>query len=236
MNIRTLIKIIVPVIIVAVAFGIFKYQMANKPEPKKKNKPRIIPIVQFEEAKMVKGGHSFRVTGYGNVTAASEVDIVSEVAGKIIWVNPKLKTGGIFKKNEKLYRVDDTAYVTALDAKVASLKKAEYELQKIVEEAAVSKREWEIWNEAGAEARKPSALVSYEPQLESARAAVASAKSAVVSAETDLAKIAYKVPFNSIVTTENIEIGKVIRAGESAGKLVGTDRYEIAVPMSVKAR
>ncbi len=39
MNIRTLIKIIVPVIIVAVAFGIFKYQMANKPEPKKKNKP-----------------------------------------------------------------------------------------------------------------------------------------------------------------------------------------------------
>mgnify|MGYP001157998161 CR=1 FL=1 len=233
MNIKTIVKIIVPVLILALAFGGFKYQMANKPEPKKKMKQRIIPIVRSIEAELVRD-YSFQVGGYGTVKAGRQVDIVSEVAGKIIWVNKKLKTGGKFKKNEGLYRIDDTTYVTALDAKVATLKTKEYELQKIEEEAAISNREWEIWNDTGVAERKASPLVSYQPQLEAARAAVKSAQSAVASAKNDLAKILYKAPFNSIVTSESIEQGKVIRVGESAGKLVGTDRYEIYVPMAAK--
>lgn len=230
---RTIIKILVPVLIIFAAFGVYKWQMANKPEPKKRVKKKIIPIVQTIPAKSV-SDYVYQVAGYGKVETAGSVTIVSETAGKVIWVNDKLKKGGIFKKNEWLYRIDDADYVSALDSAVASLKNAEYELQKIQEEADISKKEWEIWNEMSDVKKPASPLVNYEPQLASARATVKSAESAVMVAKSDLAKVVYKAPFACIVTEETVDHGKIIRAGESAGTLVRTDRYEIYLPMAAK--
>jgi len=230
---RTIIKIAVPVLILILAIGVFQWQMSNRPEPKQKQSKRIIPIVRVTPAELVEG-YRYQVSGYGVVEPAGTVTIVSEVAGKIIWVNDKLKVGGKFKKNEWLYRIDDTDYVAAVNSAVANLKSAELELQKIEEEADISKKEWEIWNDTSSDVRKASPLVSYKPQLESAKAAVKSAQSAVVSAKSNLAKVVYKAPFDCIVTEETIELGKIIRAGESAGTLVRTDWYEVYVPVAAK--
>lgn len=233
MNFKTIIKVVIPVLIFAFAIGIYEWQMSNHPVPQRKEKKKIIPIVSSTVSEVV-DGHRYLVSGYGTVQAASQVDIVSEVSGKVIWVNDKMKTGGMFRKNEGLYRVDDTEYQAALDEKIASLKSSEYDLKTIEAEAAISNKEWEIWNETGKQIKKAVDLVSYTPQLASARAAVKSAKSAVVSAQTNLVKTLYKAPFNAVVTSESIEHGKIISAGESAGELAGTDRYEVQVPISVK--
>lgn len=230
---KTAVKIVVPVIILVLAFGAYKWQMSHKPEPRKKSRPKIVPIVRTAEAELVPG-YRYRVTGFGVVEPAGKVSIVSEVTGKVIWQSDKMKTGGMFAKNERMYRIDDTAYKAALDAKITSLRDAQYQLKKIEEEAAISNKEWEIWNRAGTGPEKPGVLVTYGPQLEAAKAAVTSAESAVTSAESDLAKTIYKAPFNSVVTEESIERGKVIKSGESAGTLVKTDRYEVYLPVSAK--
>lgn len=231
--IRTIIKITVPVLILILAVGVFRWQMSNRPEPKKKESKKIVPIVRTVDAELVRG-YRYQVRGYGNIQPAKQVEIVSEVAGKVIWMNEKMKSGGMFRKNEGLYRVDDTEYRAELDSKISALKDAEYQLKTIEEEARISLKEWEIWNETAGEVKKPGALISYGPQLEAAAAAVEAARSAVVSAETDLAKIMYKAPFDSVVTAETIEHGKIIRVGESAGTLVGSECYEVYMPVSAK--
>lgn len=230
---KTVIKIILPLIIIAFAIGVFRWQMSNKPEPKKSVKQKIVPIVRTEPAELIKD-YRYQVDGYGTVKPSKQLEIVSEVAGKIIWVNSRMKAGGHFSRNEHLYRIDDIAYKAALDAKTASLRSAEKTLQQVIEEAEASNREWEIWNSAEETLKKPSKLVSFEPQLESARAAVVSAQSAVDAAKSDLAKVIYKVPFDSVVASESVELGKVIRTGESAGTLIGTDFFEVYLPMAAK--
>ena len=230
---KTVIKTVVPILIIVLAVGLFRWQMNNRPEPKKKPNQRVVPIVRTSEAETVKG-YRYQVNGYGTVQPAKKLDIVSEVAGKIIWVSDNMKAGGFFKKNERMYRIDDIEYKAALDSKISALRTAEQSLQQVMEEAEVSRKEWEIWNNAGGELKKPSKLVSYEPQLKAARAAVQSAQSAVQSAESDLAKVAYKVPFDSVVASESVEQGKIIRTGESAGTLVGTESFEVYLPMAAK--
>lgn len=230
---KTIIKIAVPVIVLLLAFAFYKWQMSNKPEPKQIQKAKIIPIVRIKPAELVEG-YRYQVSGYGVVEPAGKLAIQSEVTGKVIWVSDKMKTGGMFKKNEWMYRIDDTDYVAAVDSAVAKLKNAELELKKIEEEAAVSLKEWEIWNESEEKAVKPSMLISYEPQLESARAAVKSAQSALVSAQSDLAKVVYKAPFDCIVTEESIEQGKIVSNGDNGGTIVRTDRYEVYVPVAAK--
>lgn len=230
---KTLIKVAVPVIIILVSVGAYRWQMAHRPEPKTRQQERVIPIVRTVEAELVEG-YRYQVSAYGTVEPASKVAIVSEVSGKVIWQSDRMKSGGMFRKGEGMYRIDDTVYKAAVDAKTAALKEAEYSLQKIEEEAAISNKEWEIWNSTGGGVRKPGALVSYGPQLEAAKSAVQSAQSALVSAQSDLAKVLYKAPFSSVVSDESIEIGKIIRVGESAGTLVGTESYEVYVPVSAK--
>ena len=230
---RTIIKITAPIIVLLLSIAFFQWQMSNKPEPKKREKQKIIPIVRIAPAELVEG-YRYQVSGYGVVEPAGKLSIESEVTGKVIWASDKMKSGGMFKKNEWMYRIDDTSYKAALDLAVSGLKSAELDLKKIEEEAAISMKEWEIWNEAGDADKKPSPLVSYKPQLESARAAVQSAQSAVVSAQSDLAKVVYKAPFDCIVTEESIEHGKIIRAGDNGGTIVRTDRYEVYIPIAAK--
>jgi len=230
---KTIIKIALPILIIVLAVGAYRWQMNNVPEPKKKAKQRMVPIVRFAPAQQI-DGYRYQVSGYGTVEPAKKLEIVSEVAGKIIWVSENMKAGGLFKKNEWLYKIDDIDYKAALDAKMSALKSAEFSLQKVVEEADVSKKEWEIWSEASDIIKKPSKLVSYEPQLESAKAAVKSAESAVEIAESNLSKVRYKAPFDAVVTAESVEIGKVIRTGEPAGTLIGTESFEVYLPMSAK--
>jgi len=230
---KTVMKAVIPLLIIALAALVFKWQMSNRPEPKKKPRKKITPVVMVEKAEYI-DDFRYEVRGYGSVQPAKSVSVVSEVAGKIIWVNKKLKTGGQFRKGEGLYRVDDTEYVAALDARISTLKSAQLSLQEVIENADVSVKEWEIWNRTAGEEKIPSLLVSYKPQLEAAEAAVKSAESAVVSAKTDLAKVLYKAPFNCVVTEESIEYGKIIRVGESAGTLIGYEKFEVYVPVAGK--
>jgi RND family efflux transporter MFP subunit len=229
---RLAIKIIVPLLVLALAFGIFKMQMASRPQPKKAQKKKIIPIVQVIPAKNAL--FSKMASGYGTVQAAGSVSIVSQVGGKVVWVNPKLRSGANFKKDEILYKVGVTDYLANIASAEASLKSAEYELQKVKEEADISMKEWEIWNKNSDNDAKPSPLISYKPQMESAEAKVYSAKRTLIKAQTDLERTVYKAPFDCIVTSESIEIGKIIRAGESAGELIRDKEYEVSFAIPAK--
>ncbi len=225
-------KIILPVVILALALGLAFYQIKHKPMPQKADKKKINPMVRVETAETA--DYVSRAMGFGTVQAASSMNIVNDVAGRVIYVNPDLKAGQSFKKGELLYSIETETYESVLASARSGLRSAQYELAKTEQEADVSVKEWDIWNSTAENAKKPSPLIKYEPQLAAGRAAVEYAEKAVAKAEADLLKTAYRAPFDCVVSSENIEPGMVIKSGESAGVLVGAHAYEVAVPVLAK--
>lgn len=227
---KTALKIILPVVIIALAFAVTIYQIKNKPMPEKKEKKKILPVVRTEDASI--GDFFHTAEGFGIVQASRSMNMVSDVAGRAVYVSPKLKAGAVFRQGETLFEIEKTTYESALASAVANLRSAEYSLSKTVQEADISAKEWEIWNGSTGKAQTPSPLVKYEPQLNSAKAAVDYAKKAVEKAKSDLDKTAYKAPFDCMVSAETVEAGMVIKSGESVGTLIGINEFEAVVPIA----
>lgn len=225
-------KIILPIVIIAIAVAMTVYQINNKPIPEKKEKKKVLPVVRIEEAAAADFYHT--AEGFGTVQAARTMNMVNDVAGRTVFVNPQLKAGAVFRKGEILYEIERTPYEASLASAVAAQRSAEYSMSKTEQEAEVSVKEWEIWNSTADRAKAPNPLVRYEPQLSSARAVVDSAKKAVAKAQSDLEKTIYRAPFDCAVSSETVETGMVIKSGESVGTLVGISEYEAVVPVASK--
>jgi RND family efflux transporter MFP subunit len=224
-----LIKIVLPIVILVIGVGIYKYQVSNKPVPAKAQRVKNLPKVRLAVAETAET--SAKAQGFGTVEAAKSISIVSDVAGRVVTVAPNLKSGGMFAKGEVMFTIETETYEAALAAAQASLRSAELELAKIEQSAGVSVSEWEIWNKGVEKPAQPSPLVKYEPQLASARASVDYASKNVKKAKIDLDKTVYRAPFACIVSAESIEPGMVVRTGESLGTIVGSQEYEVVVPV-----
>ena len=53
------------------------------------------------------------VRSQGTVAPRTESDLIPEVSGRVVWVSPKLVSGGFFEFDEPLLRIDDRDYAAA---------------------------------------------------------------------------------------------------------------------------
>jgi RND family efflux transporter MFP subunit len=185
------------------------------------------PGALVESIKVRSGSHLVIVRGTGTVQAAQVVSIIPQVSGRITSMPPALVSGGFFRKDEPLFEIDRTDYRLALAQAEAAKARAEYDLARMESQAQVARKEWESIN-TGAE---PNPLVVYEPQMKDARASLKSAEAAVERARVDLDRTRVLVPFNSRVSSEEIDLGQYVRAGSPVAMLAGTDTAEIVVPL-----
>ena len=72
------------------------------------------PLVQFQ--KIIASDIPIVVQGYGTSQPKVQIDIIPEVAGKVVYVHPELKVGGFIKANETLLKIDSRDYDLALSA------------------------------------------------------------------------------------------------------------------------
>jgi RND family efflux transporter MFP subunit len=231
MSLKTkFLKIIIPVIILLVGIVIMKVLTSGRSEPKKEIKK--IPGVLARVIKAERGNTEIILKGTATVEAAQKISIIPQVSGLVPNAAPDLVVGGFFKKDAILFEIEDTDYRLALERAMSSRAKAEYELATIESQASIARSEWERINKDNDDA--PNPLVLYEPQLRSAKAALASALAQVEQARLDIERTKIKAPFSARVRTENIESGQYVKSGNSVITLAGTDTAEIAVPMPIK--
>ena len=231
MSLKTkFLKIIIPVIILLVGIVIMKVLTSGRSEPKKEIKK--IPGVLARVIKAERGNTEIILKGTATVEAAQKISIIPQVSGLVTHAAPDLVVGGFFKKDAILFEIEDTDYRLALERAMSSRAKAEYELATIESQASIARSEWERINKDNDDA--PNPLVLYEPQLRSAKAALASALAQVERARLDIERTKIKAPFSARVRTENIESGQYVKSGSSVITLAGTDTAEIAVPMPIK--
>ncbi len=225
-----LIKIGLPLLILAAGAGLMWFMIASRPEPQREE--RKDPGALVEVLSVTRGERQVRVHGTGTVQPRQEVSLTPQVDGRVTEIDPRFIAGGFFRKGEVLFRIEDADYRLAVDRARAALTKAEYDLASMEGQARIARREWERLQLGNGE--EPNPLVLYEPQLKNARAALVAARATLQQAELDLLRTVLRAPFNVVVLSESVDVGQYVRSGTGVAMLAGTDRAEIVVPLPLE--
>ena len=226
---ETFLKIAVPIVIILLGVIIMWTMISRRQAPAKEVKTD--PGILVKVLKAEKQDTSVTVKGTGTVAASREVSIIPQVSGRVVSLAPALVVGGFFKEGDTLFEIEDIDYRLALEQAESLKAKAEYDLATIESQARIARTEWEQLNRNSGP--PPNPLVLYEPQLRSSTAALSSASAMLEQARINLERTKIKAPFNARIRSENIDIGQYVRSGSIVAVLSGTDRAEIAVPLSV---
>ena len=225
MNSRV-IKIMLPVLLVAVALLVASTMIRMKPKAVRHTPPTPRPVVTVHT--VTSGGSEVRIKGFGSVKAKRSVSVVPQVNGEVLEKSPAFEPGGYCTEGQVLLKIDDTDYVLAAAKSRADVAQMEFNLARAEEEAQVARQEWDGMRRSG-EASEPSSLVLHEPQLKLANANLDAAKAALRQAMVNLERCTITAPFDGRVLLADVDAGQYLRAGSQVGTLYATDVAEVIV-------
>jgi RND family efflux transporter MFP subunit len=222
--------------ILGLGVGISAYLLMNRPTPKRK--PPSSEATLVEVTGVTAGEQSVIVKAMGTVVPTREIQLAAQVGGEIVRINDAIEIslefvpGGHVTCGETLLQIDPKDYQLIVRQRSSDLVRAQCDLQVELGQQSVAKGEYELLGETVA--KEDRELVLRQPQLDIAKAAVATAQASLEKAELDLARATVAAPFNAVVQTRYVNFGSQVAAGSPLATLVGTDTYwiEVAVPVS----
>ncbi len=167
------------------------------------------------------------VRAMGEVQPARSVNVVPQVSGRVIAVNPNLIPGGFVKKNEILFRLDSRDYDLALRAEQASVAETQLLLEEQEGRRAAAKRELELVDEDLAPTAQGMRLASRESHMENALAQLDGARSRLAKAQLDRDRTVLRAPFDARITHKSIDKGQVVSTQTVVAILI--DAHEVWV-------
>jgi RND family efflux transporter MFP subunit len=168
------------------------------------------------------------VQGYGTVNPKVQVDIIPEVAGKVVYIHPELIVGGLIHANQTILRVDPRDYELAVRQAEAAVADTKVQLETEQAEAEVARTEW---RQLHPDTEPTSSLVLREPQIRKAKAMLDSSEAQLETAKLRLERTSLSLPFDVLITTENVDLGQYVVMGQSLAKAYGTGSVDIEVPL-----
>ncbi|MDP6929605.1 MAG: efflux RND transporter periplasmic adaptor subunit [Planctomycetota bacterium] len=188
---RTLIQTVACLAVVSIGSYFGWLLLSNPVEPPRQEKIAHGQAVRVTE--VMPGNVQLKVHTSGTVTPRTEIRLIPEISGRIVWISPSLAAGGFFDEGELLVKLDLRDYELALiqtKAEVAraqlaltseeqvSLRQAEAEVARaqlaLAREEAEAEQARKDWEKLGTGKGSPLAL--HEPQVAEARATVAAAR------------------------------------------------------------
>jgi len=151
---------------------------------------------------------------------------VAEVAGRVVWVSPRLAAGGFFAEGEALARVDARDYEIALEGALAALARSESD-RAHAESTLVRQRSMR-GSGASSMARLDDALHA----AASAEAGIREAQVAVTRAKLDLGRTEIVAPFVGRLRDKHIDVGQFIARGSPVARIYAVDYVEVRLPIA----
>ena len=224
--IQLLLQLLLAVVVlaagIAAAYLLIKYR---KP-PQREEQVVLAPLVEIERLHMQ--DIQMVVRGYGTVSPRVEVEIVPEVPGKVVYVHPLLKAGGLIRAKEQIIQIEPRDYELAAQQADAVVAEAQVRLDTEKAEADVARKEWE---QLHPNTEPSSPLVLREPQIRRAEASLKSAKAQLATAELRLERTSLSLSFDVLVINERVDLGQYVVVGQSLGSAYGIEAVEIEVPL-----
>ncbi len=227
---KRIVHVSITLIVIAVGIIGMKALTASKQRIEKRRPTIPTPMVRTIAIKT--GPKTVRILGQGTVKPLREINLVPQVAGKVVHVSPALVNGGAFYEGETLLRIDPSDYEVAVTLAKAQVKDAESNLRLAEQETAAAREEWKLHSgKRSAENANPPPLVAKEPQLAAAQAKLEAHRADLSKALLNLERTSLKAPFDGRVSNENVDQGQYVSVGTSLATLYSTEAAEIVLPL-----
>jgi len=201
--------------------------LAPKPE-KKEEIVKATPVVATEAiAKPV----TLSVRTQGAAQPRVQINLASNVSGRIDYVSPAFIEGGIFTAGEVLISVEDEEFRYRVTEARANVAQAENRFASETAEASAARLEYNELNSNGP-LGAASDLTLRKPQMAEAAAMLSAARANLKNAELQLARTKVRAPFDGRVTQKTVDVGEFIAPGTALGRIFGTSVMEVRLPLT----
>jgi len=219
---KIIIRFVATVTILLAGIGGFITLEASRPEPEKKEEA-IRPLsVYVEQAKQ--SNVSLTVSTQGEVRARTEVDLVAQVAGRVVSISSEFTEGGIVSSGATLISIENTDYKLALSQAEAVVAEAEVEVQEAMAKADVARKQLR-------NAKKASPLALKKPQVAQAKARLEAARASFSIAKLNLSRTEISLPFDGRIMEKSVDIGQYVSPGTPMGRAFSTNVVEVRIPL-----
>lgn len=220
-------RILIPVMVIAVAWQVAKSMIASEPSLKSKQPPAIIPTVTVIERSPK--NHSPLIFTFGTVQSYFETTLTPQVSGNITYVSEHFRVGREVAKGEVLAKIDTTDYTAVLARETATLTSNQRTLE---EEIIRSKQAKDDWIASGRKLSSASPFVLRKPQLAAATASITASKAAIQKAQADIDRCTITASFDAIISQRQASVGNFASAQTPLGTLIATQKAEIRLPLT----
>ncbi|NLH42005.1 MAG: HlyD family efflux transporter periplasmic adaptor subunit [Planctomycetes bacterium] len=166
------------------------------------------------------------IRGRGIVKPKVRLEIMPEVAGKVIYTHSQLRAGGLIRANEMIAQIDSSGYELAVRRAQAAVDEAQARLDLELAAKGMPKlqgRSLDVENQVDLPA------VLHEPLIRQAVAVLESAKADLAMAQLQLSRTSIMLPFDVLVAGETASLGQYAQVGRSLAVAYGTEAFEIEV-------
>lgn len=198
------IRRVLPLLVMSAAVMVAVVMVKSRPELPRRESAVAVPLVDVLVAEP--GPIAVAVRSRGTVAPRTDIELVSEASGRVVWVAPEFVVGGAVKQGDTLLRIDPIDYEVAVSVARAAVASAELslaEVQVVVKKAAI----------------------------EEAKAQVQAARDRLRQAEADLANTSIVAPFDAIIDTKRVDLGQYVQAGSGLMRLLGITSAEVRLPI-----
>lgn len=216
-------QLIGPLIVILLTAFTVSLLIKNAPQPEV-GEPETVRIGVYIES-ATRTGASAEVTVYGEVRPRVQIDVISEVAGRITSVSSSFAEGGSISAGESLITIEQRDYILAVSEAKARVAARELELAQALADADVAKKQ--LANE-----KNPSDLALKLPQIAQSRAALDAAEIGLERAQSDLERTQITLPFDARITQTSVDEGQYLGLGRTIASVFSTDVAEVRLPFT----
>ncbi|WP_409433086.1 efflux RND transporter periplasmic adaptor subunit [Litorimonas sp. RW-G-Af-16] len=222
---RKILMIALPILIVIgfIVLTIVVIALNKKPEEKKRPFTPLAVMADYARTEDVQ----LSIATQGEARPRTEIDLVPQVGGKIVYVSPNFLEGALFKKGETLIRIEDADYNVAVIRAQANVAQAEQVLVREMAEGEIARQDYEELGRG-----TPSPLALRQPQQQQAKAALMAAEAELESARLQLTRTAVRAPFSGRVRSKASDLGQFVSPGSRLGRIFSTDIAEVRLPLT----
>jgi RND family efflux transporter MFP subunit len=224
--VKKLLKIIAPVLVLAVSIGVVQALSAAKPAPEKKEESQRLISLYVDEVKS--DTVTISVQTQGEVRPKTEIDLIPQVSGRIVGISESFAEGAEFTPGETLIKIDDTNYKLAVIRAQARVSEAQVAVERELANAKIKKEHWLDKRNAG----EPTPYALNKPQVMNAEAKLLAAEADLKEAQLNVARTEINVPFLGRVREKSVGLGQYVTAGTQLGRVFSTDTVEIRLPLT----
>jgi RND family efflux transporter MFP subunit len=223
---KKLLKIIAPVLVLGVSIGLVQALNAAKPAPEKKEESQRIVSLYVDEVKsdMV----TLSVQTQGEVRPKTEIDLITQVSGRIVAISGSFAEGAEFGPGTTLIKIDGTDYKLAVIRAEASVAAAQVAVERELANARIKEEHWLDKRNSG----EPTPYALNKLQVAEARASLRAAEAGLQEARLNVARTEISVPFLGRVREKSVGIGQYVTAGARLGRVFSTATVEIRLPLT----